>query len=286
MSWNSIRDWGRGLMMGLLLLSVPACSMKLMYNNLDRFIRWQVNDYVDLNPEQKRFLNEQVTEVLYWHRKNHLPQYSEYFLTLSQQVTDEISPEGIRLLMDQFMVWGEEIESRSLPVVITMLASLTDEQVAALPERLTASNEEFAEAELEGTVEDWQAQWAEDFTDVVERFTGRLDDKQKAYISRRSAAYQPERVMWAEYRARWQKDMLVLLERRQQAQFAQEFRNLVAAREDYYGPVFALVNKENEQLGVETASHVFSNLTERQTRRFSETLRQWGEDFAELSEQS
>ena len=276
---------GRWILLLCLLASVPACSLKLMYNNLDRFIRWQVSDYVDLNAEQKRFLNKQVTEVLYWHRKNHLPLYSDYFITLSQQVTDEVTPESIRSMMAQFFVWGEEIESHALPVATAMLASLTDAQVAALPERLQASNLEFAEDEMEGSLAEQQARWAEEFADAMQRFTGRLDEQQKAYIARRAGSYQPERVMWAEYRQRWQQDMLLLLDERKQSTFAEDFKQLVHARESYYGETFAAINKANEQLGLETASYVLSNLSEKQNQRFSQTLREWGEDFAELASQ-
>ncbi len=275
----------RWLLFSMMVFVLPACSMKLMYNNLDRFIRWQVSDYVDLNAEQKKYLNQQVTEILYWHRKNHLPLYSDYFMTLSQQVTDGVSEQNIHAMMDQFFAWGEEIEYRALPMTTQMLASLTDEQVAVLPERLAASNDEWAEEEMEGELEDLQTQWAEDFTDVLERFTGRLQPEQKQYIVRRAAAYQPERVMWAEYRARWQKDLLALLPHRQQSRFADDFRQLVEARESYYGPEFTRINKANEKLGVETASHVLSNLSERQSQRFSDTLKSWGEDFAELAAQ-
>ncbi|MEM9621878.1 MAG: DUF6279 family lipoprotein [Pseudomonadota bacterium] len=277
---------GRWLLLAAMVVLLPACSLKMMYNNADRFIRWQINDYVDLNPEQRTFLNTQISATLEWHRQNHLPLYSAYFLNLSAQVEDGLTPNKIRQLIDQFMVWGEEIEYQTMPVVIEFLTSMTDEQVAALPERLAEGNREFAEDELEGDLADHQAQWATDFTDVIARFTGRLSDDQKAYIERRATAYQPERLLWIAYRERWQEDLLVLLEAREEPGFADAFRQLVGDREKYYGPEFTRVSKENEALGIEMTAYVFSNLSERQTRRFSATLQEWGEDFAELAEQT
>ncbi len=264
---------------------LSACSLKMMYNNADRFVRWQVNDYVELNAEQKKFLNTQIKDVLDWHRNQHLPLYSEYFLTLSQQVTDEVSPERVKDIIDQFILWGEEIELRSMPAAIGMLASLTDEQIAALPERLAEDNRKFAEDEMDKPLGDIQSQWAGDFTDALERFTGRLDRGQRDYIVKQADGYQPERVLWIEYRQRWQKDLLKLLEKRREQQFAEEFRKLVGARESYYGSEFTRVSKDNQKLGVNMAAHVLSNLTPKQSQRFSDTLREWGEDFAELAAQ-
>jgi len=281
--WRAQLLWA---MFGLLLASVPAGSVNMMYNNVDRFIRWQISDYVDLNAEQKAFLNEQISATLYWHRKNHLPLYSEYFINLSKQVEDDVTPNKIRQMMEQLFVWGEEIEQQALPVAIELMISMTDEQVAALPQRFVAGNQEFAEAELEGDLQDHQAAWAEGFADALARFTGRLSNTQKDYIERRSGAYQPERVMWVAYRERWQEDLLELLQERQSEQFADEFRLLVKNREHYYGAEFAKVSKDNEQLGIEVSAYVLSNLSEKQAQRFSQTLREWGEDFAELAEQS
>jgi len=155
--------------------------------------------------------------------------------------------------------------------------------VAQLPARLEESNLELAEDEVGVALEDAQLNWASSFEQAIERFTGRLDRQQKAYLKFRSTAYQPEMALWAEYRRRWQADMLKMLAYRDEARFAEDFRALAKARERYYGPEYTAVNNANIALAREASSYLLSNLNERQARRFTESLEDLADDLAELA---
>ncbi len=275
----------KALFLITLVLMSSACSVKFAYNNMDRFVRWQVNDYLDLDAEQRAYFKAELAELIRWHRTNHLPLYSDYIRGLAVQYSDGVSEAQVEALFDQFMLWGEEVEERGMPIAIELMRSLSDEQVAKLPERLEESNLEWAEDEAGVPLEDVQIEWANDFVDVMSRFTGRLDRQQKAYIKFRATAYQPEMVMWADYRRRWQADMLKLLEYRNEERFAADFRALAKARESYYGPEYTAVSNANIALGRETVSYVLSNLNERQARRFTESLEELAQDLSELSTQ-
>ncbi len=49
-------------------LALGACSrMGLAYRNLDVIIPWTLSDYLDMNGEQKDWLNERLKEHLSWH---------------------------------------------------------------------------------------------------------------------------------------------------------------------------------------------------------------------------
>ncbi len=275
----------RFITLSLVLLSSSACSTKFIYNNMDRYVRWQVNDYLDLNQEQRAYFKQELAELIAWHRVHHLPLYSDYIRGLVVQYADGVSEAQIQALFEQFMVWGLEVEERGMPVAITLLRSLTDEQIARLPAKLEESNVELAEEEAGMALEDAQLNWAQNFEDILARFTGRLDRRQKAYLKFRSTAYQPEFALWAEYRRRWQTDMLKLLEYRHEEKFEADFRALAKARESYYGPEYTAVNNANIELSRETASYLLSNLNERQTRRFAESLQELADDLAELAAQ-
>ena len=271
----------------LCALSLSACSIKFAYNNVDRLVRWQMSDYLDLNEAQRDYLQAELKTLMAWHRTQHLPQYAALMYELADQWSDGVTEAQIDALFVQMFAWGDEIEERGMPLAIDILTSMTDEQVAALPRKLEKSNLEWSEDERDKPLEKIQSQWAKEFEDVLERFTGRLIQPQRDYLQRRAGAYQPERVLWAEYRRRWQADLLKLLEKRaDEAQFAVQFRALVAAREDYYGEEFTRVSDENTLLGQEIAAYLLSNLTEKQAERFADSLRELAEDFEELSAQA
>ena len=59
-----------------LSLTVAACSrVGLAYRNLDVIIPWTLNDYLEMNHEQKDWFNERLKEHLSWHCTTQLPGY-------------------------------------------------------------------------------------------------------------------------------------------------------------------------------------------------------------------
>lgn len=267
----------------LLALLVGGCSVKFAYNNADRLLRWQVSEYIDLDREQKAVLSARIDEFMTWHRRTQLPEYADQMYLWSQQLTDQVTPEQIAGIFEQMLQWGERMEDRGLPIAVEIMAGLSDDQVAELGPRLELSNAEIAEPEFGLSEEEAQQSWAREFEDAMERFTGRLDIRQRDYIQRKAAGYQPERVLWAEYRRRWQADLLSLLDQRQSDQFAAAFSELSRAREDYYGDKYTRVSEENIELSREVAAYVLSNLSQRQSDRLQDSLTKLGDDFAELA---
>ena len=268
-------------------LLMSGCSIKMAYNNMDRLIRWGVSDYVDLNRAQKDTLNREIRKFQYWHRVNHLPEYAAYMEVLATTMTDTVSVAQMQGIFDQVTSWADEVEEEVTPLIIEVMASLTDEQVAKLPEKLEQSNVEIAESELESDLETAQADWAKELEESMKQFIGRLTPEQKSYIARRSSGYLPERVLWAEYRRRFQADLLGLLDQRDDREsFASSYRALVDARESYYGEELTKRFDHNQQLGFEVSAHVLSDLTEKQSEKFVRELTELGEDFAELAEEA
>ena len=267
----------------LLAMLVGGCSVKFAYNNADRLLRWQVSEYIDLDREQKAVLSARLDEFMTWHRRTQLPEYADQMYLWSQQLTDQVTPEQIAGIFEQMLLWGERMEDRGLPIAAEIMAGLSDDQVAELGPRLELSNAQIAEPEFGLSEEEAQQSWAREFEDAMERFTGRLDIRQRDYIQRKAAGYQPERVLWAEYRRRWQADLLSLLDQRQSDQFAAAFSELSRAREDYYGEKYTRVSEENIELSREVAAYVLSNLSQRQSDRLQDSLTKLGDDFAELA---
>ena len=184
----------------------------------------------------------------------------------------------------QFFLWGEEVESRSLPTAIGVLQSLTDKQVNKLPERFEESNLELAEDEMEGDLNEHQQRWGEEFESTLERFTGNLNKAQLTVIANQSKRYQPERLMWAEYRRNWQAELLELLVHRDKDTFPAQFQALVKSRESYYSPEFQVVNDANQKLGLELLSQVLNSLDNQQSERFQRRINELAQDLRELSE--
>ena len=274
----------RALALGLfVLIFLNGCSVKPIYNNLDRLIVWQVGDYLDLNRDQKASLRDDLSVLLRWHRESHLTLYADWLSELPSQYSDGVSAQMIEDLFDQMLVWGEEIENQAMPLMTDVLVSLNEGQIDHLELEFRTTNEEWMDVERGESLEDYQRGWSEEIEDAIERFTGRLNAEQLDYLKRKSVTYQPERALWGDYRERWQRDFFVLLRSNKKADFPIRFELLMDSREDYYGAEFSKVFESNLDLNREVAAYLLSNLTEKQTNKFNKILSDLSKSFRELA---
>lgn len=272
------------VLVAVVLLSA-GCSVKMLYNNADRFARWAANDYLQMDAQQEAYFTEEVRAIHYWHRTSELPSYAAYLDTLPEQIDDGVDPAEVQGIFDTFYGWWEVIEAKTRPFVTQMLLSLSDEQVSRLPERFEKDNREFAEDELDRSVEDIQSEWMTQYADTMSRFSGRLTKEQKAYLEAQSVRYVPQFELWSEYRQRWQRDLVKLLMEKQRHPevFAVEFERLATSREDYYGEELAAVFDRNEALATEVTAWLLNNLTDKQRERFYERIGDVATTFRELA---
>ncbi|MEQ8859806.1 MAG: DUF6279 family lipoprotein [Pseudomonadales bacterium] len=274
------------LLAGFMLLLGSGCSVQMAYNNLDRLARWSISDYIDMTTDQRGYFDGALDELWYWHRRNHLPEYATFLESLGPRFLDGTTEAEMQAVVDQVFVWGAEVQARGMPVAAELLGSLSDAQVAELADKLEARNVEIAEPEADLTREQAQKQWSEEFADRFSQFSGRLSGVQRAYLRQRAVSYAPDLVMWADYRRRWQKDFLALLEFRQDVDGLEVgLSQLTDNRERYFSPELALADAQNVALYREVSVWLINSLTERQQARFVESLNDLADDFRTLAQQ-
>jgi hypothetical protein len=275
----------KAVLIAALVASASGCSIKMMYNNADRFARWAANDYIKMDAAQEAYFTAEVDAIHYWHRTNELPLYADYLDSLPTTLDKEVDEDDVQEVFDTFYSWWEVFEAKTLPFVTEMMLSLSDEQVARLPERLEKDNDEFAEDESDRTLDEVQAEWRKQYADTMSRFSGRLTKEQKAYLDAQSVRYVPQFELWADYRARWQADLVGLLQNKREDPdaFTEAFITLSENREAYYGEELTAVFDANEQLASEVTAWLINNLTEKQRERFYERIGEVAVTFRELA---
>ncbi|MGI9326915.1 MAG: DUF6279 family lipoprotein [Pseudomonadales bacterium] len=290
------RTWHFALGAMLLLLFSGGCSIKLAYNNADRLIRWNVDDYVDLTRPQKRFLTAELERLLYWHRTTQLPQYASALERLNNDIANAVGgPDAV--LVDDFnefietaLLWGEVVEAKAHRTASQILLSMTAEQIRALPALLEKDNRKLLKDEEGKTLLENQARWEKEVRKGLQRFMGRLNKEQKSFLHGQAQQYEPERVLWVDYRRRWQAEMLRLLQQRMNGEIDSEsyvvaFEAHSDAREEYYGE-FGGVWERNQTLGVATAAGLLVRMQSAQQARFFESVEDIAEDLFELVEEA
>ena len=288
MPWPRITGRGRALgLVALVLLIASGCAVRLAYENTDRLARWVVGDFVTMNDAQRARFDAGVREVWDWHRRTQLPRYADFFDAMQIVLADGTTADEIQAIVNTVIEWALEIEQQALPVAVDLLTSLSDAQVGALARRLSEDNARMAKSQREQTLAQSQREWVEETAGRFSRFSGRLSRDQRAYLVRQSVRYLPESELWAAYRARWQANLLQLLDiRDDRARFAAGFANLAASRENYYGEELTHVFANNRALAGEATAWLVNSMSSRQQDRFLARLDTLAADFRSLTSES
>ena len=274
----------RWILGGVSFLLLTGCTVSATYNNLDRLARWQIADYVDFDDRQDAYFRAELDRVLYWHRVSELPVYAERLDQLAREINQEFTEPTLEAMIKDVRTWAERIEAEAMSMTIELMLSLTDAQVAELPARLEKANAEFAEDELDVDLSEVRENWADSMVDGAKYFMGSLTREQRDYVQAQSLRYQPEQVMWVEYRRRWQAAFLEALSgRREATAFATRYRQLVKERESFWSPEFTSVSKSNDALRRDVTLKLLRTANDQQRERMTERLSGFSEDFRELT---
>ena len=77
-------------------LFLTGCSFTFVYNNLDWWVDWYLDDYVSLNKSQQKAFDERFTQLHDWHRATQLSAYANQLKSLQAQINQGITPEQIQ----------------------------------------------------------------------------------------------------------------------------------------------------------------------------------------------
>ena len=277
------QSW-RWILGGVSFLLLTGCTVSATYNNLDRLARWQIADYVDFDDRQDAYFRAELDRVLYWHRVSELPVYAERLDELAREINQEFTEPTLEAMIQDVRTWAERIEAEAMSMTIELMLSLTDAQVAELPARLEKANAEFVEEELDIDLSEVRENWADSRVDGAKYFMGSLTREQRDYVQAQSLRYQPEQVMWVEYRRRWQAALLeALAGRRKATAFETRYRQLVKERESFWSPEFTGVSKSNDALRRDVTLMLLRTANDQQRERMTERLSGFSEDFRELT---
>lgn len=120
----------------LLLLSLVLTSCNrvgLAYRNLDVIIPWTLNDYLEMNREQKIWFNERLKEHLSWHCGTQLPGYLDYLDRLQQMVErNQVNDAELQEFTREAKQAIAQTARAIAPSAIELLRGLDDQQVAEM----------------------------------------------------------------------------------------------------------------------------------------------------------
>ncbi len=263
-------------------LLVSACGKaSLAYRNLDWVIPWRVNQYLDLDSQQKAWLKPKVQEHLAWHCSTELPRYVDW-LQRTQDLLQEPAPDASQL--EAQMIEAEQafhaIVRETNPTAVALLADLRPEQVDRLYARMEKDNREDRQEFLEPPLQTQISERAERLEKRLKPWFGTFNEMQRARIGQWASERRDQNRQWLENRTRWQDEFRSVLDQRDAEGFAQRMSYVLENRRGAHDERATQAYEQSRLAMAALLSDLLAAADEQQRTRVNERLASLQSDLA------
>ncbi|KJZ33243.1 DUF6279 family lipoprotein [Pseudomonas fluorescens] len=252
----------------ILVLALGACSrMGLAYRNLDVIIPWTLNDYLDMNSEQKGWFNERLKEHLSWHCTTQLPGYLDWLDRLQTMVeTNQVTDAALQARTQEAKAAIAQTAREITPSAIELLQGLDDKQVAEMNDAFAKDQRKRQEEYLKPSLDQQIKQRAARMEKRLDDWLGPLSPTQQQRVLTWSKALGDQNTQWIANRAHWQTQFSAAVAQRHSADFPQLIETLLVNRESLWTPAYrqAYANTEAQVRGLIVDLMAESTPTQRQ----------------------
>ena len=269
----------------LLLMLLGACSSTtFVYNRLDFILPWYLDDYVDLNRDQRASLDTSLKPFLHWHRVDELPQYVQLLTEIEQGLDQAVTPEMMAHTFAEIERAWLRLEDEALGWLFELGDELSDEQLAEFLAVLQEQQEDYEEEYLDRDEAQYREETYDNFRDGLQDYLGRLDSDQQGTVQHASEDMMRMDDLWLQERADWLLKLGALL--RREPGWQENLREQKAAREENYSPRYREAYAHNLQVSQRAIASVINSRSPKQDRRLRKKLINLIEDFETLIAQA
>lgn len=163
----------------LIFFLTTCSSTRFIYTFVDEFIKDEVNYFLDLDEEEKVFLNQQVSEMVNWHRTSMLPKYASYLNNIAYKLEDgQYTTTYISKYLENFKSLIEETVIGLIPYASRFLIQFQTVETIELIENKMLNRRQERIIELSKPDDFLYEKRLERLTSNFERFFGELKESQ------------------------------------------------------------------------------------------------------------
>ncbi|MCY1406382.1 hypothetical protein D9M71_216450 [compost metagenome] len=265
------------------LLAVACSRIDLAYRNLDVLVPWTLNDYLNMNRQQKTWLNQRLKQHLAWHCRTQLPGYLTWIDEVRQMVASgQVTEQQLQVRTQQAKQAIAKVADQITPSAAQLLRAMDDEQVRDMRQAFTEDIRErqarFVKTPLARQI---QAR-AERMEKRLTPWLGELSPKQQVRIMTWSQGLGEQNRQSIANRANWQAHFSEAMEQRQSASFEPRLEQLLKNRESLWTPEYRQVNQRAEREARRLLVDIMAQSSEQQRQHLEQKLSQVRKDFSQL----
>ncbi|MCP8634720.1 DUF6279 family lipoprotein [Pseudomonas mosselii] len=271
------------LVIGFALALVACSRIDLAYRNLDRLVPWSLDDYLDMNREQKQLLDERLREQLAWHCKTQLPGYLDWL-------------DRVRLMVAEDAVTDQALEQRTLearqaigrvataitPSATELLRGMSDTQVAEMRQAFRADIDKCRKTYDETPLPKQIEQRAARMQKRLEPWLGELSAQQRLRVMSWSQALGDQNRQSIANRAHWQQQLVLAMDQRATPGFEPRLAQLLQRKESLWTAEYRQAYENSEQQARSLLVDLMKQSSLAQKQFLQQRLGKVRADFSEL----
>ena len=231
-----------------LCLALTACNrVDLAYRNLDVLIPWTLDDYLDMNSQQKDWLGERLKQTLSWHCSTQLPGYLDWLGQLQQLVaSNQVSDGALQSRTQEAREAIAQTARQITPSAVELLQGMSDQQVKEMNQAFAKDLRERQDKYLKPALAQQIRQRGERMDKRLTDWLGPLNQAQKERVVAWSTTLGEQNQQWIANRAHWQAQFSAAMAQRQSADFASRIETLLVDRESLWTPAYRQAFSDTE----------------------------------------
>ena len=267
----------RSLLVVVFIIFLTSCSSKLAYNNLDWWVYWYMDDYIELKDEQEEKFDAHLQNWLSWHKKSELTRYKAQLEDIKKQIqNDTLNSSIVYNNLELARSHWERVRDEVSPELAAIAKTLDDEQVVTLFAALEKDNKE-EEEERQEVLEKSEAERLKDrierIQETISERIGDLSKEQKQIVSTYAQQFISTGDAWIKYRRNIQNAARKLfVSRKQNERFEQELVSLMQNPDNYKSDVYKQSSAHNMTVTATLLAEIFSTLSEKQRQTLIENV--------------
>ena len=272
-----------------MLATLAGCSMvRLGYPQLDTIAAWTVDEYFDLDPQQKQEFQRRFERFHEWHRYEQLPDYALFLAEAKARLQKGLKREDALWVTNGVRARYRTLVTYVADDAAAMLMSVTPEQLDALQRRWEKDNRRFVrEYRLEASVEEQRRATGRRALSRIRDWVGHLDDGQEQEILAWASALPLIHGPRHQDRLRRQREFLQLMSQRDDAgRFTAQLRNYLSNWEEGRDPGYNRLFNEWTQQQAELYVAVYGILLPHQREAVADRLQGYINDFTLLAQRA
>lgn len=267
---------GTRVVLMLLACCLAGCSLLYSYGNIERYIRWSLDDYIAWESPQEIQLRTRLTSQLEWHKETQLPRYRDWLTTMDRTLDNDVDANQLTAAADQLQSFWQASASHLQADICAQLTLLSDDQVRDLMAVIREKQADLESEYKEMTLADLIKKRKREMKKTVKYWLGTLGTDQAALIDTWAQQMPDGRAHWLNNRKQWAAAFEQALQHRHDAEsFSAQIHVLFVTPEESWPEASRELSQRNRDSTLRLLADLHNLRTPKQRDAERKRIAQW-----------